>query len=119
MPASAWLRHDPSSLPSILRPGEQAAGPQHQHNEESEMARQDLPFRIDMRTNGLRQPKDEAARECTPKASEAADDHGFKGIEQPRWTDRRIEIRPQTKIERRDRDHHEGKAHRQGKDPPD
>ena len=80
------------------------------------MSGQYLPLRIDPRADGLGDAEHHATSQRAPEASEPADDDGFERIEQPRRADRRIEIRPQPEIERRNRDDDEGKAHGAGKD---
>src|SRR6478752_6860349 len=72
---------------SIHRAREQAARPYHQHDQEGHMAGQNLPFRIDVRADRLRQADDDAARERAPQAAETADDHCLEGVEEPRRTD--------------------------------
>src|SRR6516164_1198222 len=73
----------PASMPihSIQRAGKQPARPQRQHHEKGDVTRQDLPFRIDARADGLGETENDAASQRPPEAAEAADDHGLEGIE--------------------------------------
>src|SRR5262245_14558222 len=79
-------------LLSIQGARKQTARLQGQHHEEGEMARQDLPFRVDARADSLREAENDAARKCAPEASEATDDHGLEGIKQPPGSDGGVEI---------------------------
>src|SRR6266498_4206725 len=56
------------------------------------MPGQQLPARINLRADRLRHAEDDAARERAPHAAEAADDDGLEAEDQPRGSDRRIEV---------------------------
>src|SRR5690242_8444958 len=82
----------PMPATSIHRTREQAVRPYHQYEQEGHVAGQNLPFRIDVRADRLRQADNDAAGERAPQAAEAADDHRLEGVEKPRRTDARIKV---------------------------
>src|SRR4029079_19588395 len=77
---------------SIHRAREEAARPYHQHDQKRDMTGENLPFRIDMRADGLGQADDDAAGERAPQAAEAAAHHCLEGVEEPGRTDAGIEV---------------------------
>ena len=80
------------------------------------MPGKDLPFRIDLGADGLGKAEDHAARQCSPQAAEAADDHRLECEDQPGRTDQRIKGGAGAEIEPGDRDNGHGEAHGEGKD---
>src|SRR6516225_8643197 len=78
--------------PSPLNLREQSLRPHRQNGEKGEMPGELLPAGIDVRADGLRHAEDDAARQRSPLAAEAADDDGFEAEDQARRSDRRIEI---------------------------
>ena len=78
--------------PQSTARGNSPRGRMHQHDQEGDVAGEDLPFRIDVGADRLRQPHDDAAGERAPQAAEPADDHRLEGVEEPRRADARVEI---------------------------
>src|SRR6516165_10529250 len=70
--------------PSVHRARKQAARADHQDDEKGNMAGENLPLRIDVRANGLRQPDDDAADKRAPETTKATDDHRLERIQQAR-----------------------------------
>ena len=54
---------------SVERAREEAAGAKYQHDEEREVARENLPFRIDACADRLSDADDHSARKRSPKGS--------------------------------------------------
>ena len=82
------------------------------------MAGEQLPARIDLRADRLRHAEDDAAGERAPHAAEAADDHGLEAEDQPRRSDRGIEIGAHRQEDAGDRDHGERERHGEREDVP-
>src|SRR5260370_40935687 len=91
--------------------GEQTWGAAGAHDQKWELTSKYLPFGVHLRADGLRQADNNAAGERTPKAPEAAGDHRFECVDQPGWTNGRIEIGADAKIERGNRRHYHRDAH--------
>src|SRR5579872_1971140 len=81
------VKLSPVMVRSIRGAREQAARAEHQHNQEGDVAGEDLPFGIDMRADGLRQADDNAAGERAPQAAQPADDHSFERVKEARRAD--------------------------------
>src|SRR5208282_4602314 len=77
---------------SIHRARKQAARPYHKHDQEGDMAGENLPFWIYVSTDRLRHADNDAAGERPPQAAETANDHGLEGIEETGRTDAGVEI---------------------------
>src|SRR5262245_46768013 len=61
-------------------------------NEERKMPCEHLPAGIDMGADALGDAQQDAAEERAPQTAEAANDDGFEAENQPRRSDRRIEV---------------------------
>src|SRR5579862_2430421 len=79
VPRSTWT----CASISIPRPRKQSARADDQDGEKGEMSGEDLPGRIERRTEGLGDAEHHAADQRPPQAAEAADDHRLKGEDKP------------------------------------
>lgn len=82
------------------------------------MAGERVPARIESGANRLGNAEDDAARERSPQASQAADDDDFERVEQPRRTDGRIEYGANAEQDAGDRHDRERDGGRQGINVP-
>src|SRR5574338_190072 len=78
---------------SVPRPREQAVGPEAEHDQEGDMACQDLQVRLDRGADRLGDAENDRADQRAPHVAEAADDDRLEGIDQARRPDRRVEVR--------------------------
>ena len=95
---------------------EQALRAHRQHDQERDVAGQQIPAGIELRADGLRDAEDDAAGERAPHAAEPADDHRLEAEDQPRRADRRIEIGAHGEQHAGDGDDGERQRHRQRED---
>src|SRR5471030_1543405 len=98
---------------SVSRAWEEAVGAQHQHHEECQMARQNLPLRIEDGADRLCDPEDYRAEQRPPEIAEPADDDRLEGVDQPVGSDRRVEVAADREKDAGDGGHREGDRHRQ------
>ena len=106
-----WTRMSLTLIRCTL--GNRPCGPQRQHDQEGDVAGQQIPAGIELRADGLRDAEDDAAGERAPHAAEPADDHGLEAEDQPRRADRRIEVGAHGEQHAGDRDDGERQRHRQ------
>ena len=69
-------------------------GAHREDNEERKMPCEHLPAGIDMGADALGKTQQDAAEKRAPQTAKAADDDGLEAENQPRRSDRRIEIGP-------------------------
>ncbi len=77
-----------------------------------------LPARIDLRADRLRHAEDDAAGKRAPHAAEPADDDGLEAEDQPRRSDRRIEIGAHGDEHAGDRNDRQRQRHGEREDVP-
>src|SRR5258708_11542007 len=81
-----------TSTPRLFR--KQALRADQENDEKHQMAGQQLPAGVEMRSDALRNPNDDATRQRAPKAAEPSENDGFEGNQQAAGTRGRVEIRP-------------------------
>src|SRR5258708_29106100 len=94
----------------------QPLGARREDNEEGKMPGKHLPTGIDVGADALSHAEQDAAEKRAPQAAEAADDHGLEAENQPRRSDRRIEIGAHRDKHARDRDDGDRQRHAERED---
>ncbi len=80
------------------------------------MAGEQLPTRIDLCADRLRDAENDAAGQRSPHAAKSADDHRLESENEPRRSDGRVEIGPHGEKDPSDGNHRQRQGHRHRED---